>query len=88
MSNDRGGGGGGGGGGFNNHYSNGGGGGGHHNHHGGESAEMLVPGNKIGLVIGKGGETIKKMFDFFIEKKIYIYFCLEVKIFKINFFFL
>lgn len=34
--------------------------------------EMLVPGNRVGLVIGKGGETLKRIqvtakFNFYIE---------------------
>ncbi|XP_059475011.1 far upstream element-binding protein 3 isoform X3 [Neocloeon triangulifer] len=38
-----------------------GGGGGGHMGGGQNSVEMMVPGNKVGLVIGKGGETIKQL---------------------------
>lgn len=40
-----------------------GGGGGMGNGGGGGQTvvEMMVPGNKVGLVIGKGGETIKQL---------------------------
>lgn len=39
----------------------GGGGGGMGNGGGQTVVEMMVPGNKVGLVIGKGGETIKQL---------------------------
>lgn len=38
-----------------------GGGGGMGNGGGQTVVEMMVPGNKVGLVIGKGGETIKQL---------------------------
>lgn len=38
-----------------------GGGGGIGNGGGQTVVEMMVPGNKVGLVIGKGGETIKQL---------------------------
>lgn len=40
---------------------NGGGGGGERGGGGQTVVEMMVPGNKVGLVIGKGGETIKQL---------------------------
>lgn len=40
-------------------YKNGGGGGNSRNNY--ESVQMMVPNNKIGLVIGRGGETVKDL---------------------------
>lgn len=47
----------------------GGGGGGMGNGGGQTVVEMMVPGNKVGLVIGKGGETIKQLQ---VRKSLYI----------------
>ena len=56
-----GGGGGGGGGGRGGGMGGGGGGGGGMGGGGGGQVEMMVPGHKVGLIIGKGGETIKML---------------------------
>lgn len=43
------------------HDNGGGGGGGHGGGNNIEVMEMLIPGNRCGVVIGKGGETIKRL---------------------------